>query len=210
MAAEIFSNNPDINKNAYLNWRTDPNDQSNNLRVLASDFADGAIALINCILADNSDKKADALIMPILYCIDQSIEVYLKAIIGELEELSGNKIGKRNDHDIRQLKNTMVSLIKKKERITKGLEKHLQPVSSYIDELYNKIQVKTPDGHTELNIDFARYPFSLNGIPHFYILATDNVVIDIENLGQRFYEIRDSLESLYWQYCEEKEMIRNI
>ena len=78
---ELFSYNPDISKNAYLNWNTDKNDYAYNMYLLASDYADGAITLINSILIDNRDKKADALIMPVLYCIDQSIEVYIKAVL---------------------------------------------------------------------------------------------------------------------------------
>ena len=87
MSKELFSYNIDIDKNAYLNWRTDRHDNAHNLYVLASDYADGAITLIDCILVDNRDKKADALIMPIMYSIDQSIELFLKAIIREIEEL---------------------------------------------------------------------------------------------------------------------------
>lgn len=139
MAKNIFSFNLDIRKNAYLNWRMDRNDQAHNLYVLASDYADGAIALINCVLLDNSDKKADALIMPVLYNIDQSIEVYLKAIIREIEELLGGTVSIYKTHDINELKNTLVAHIKIKEIKTKGLEKHLQPLSLFIDELYKKI-----------------------------------------------------------------------
>lgn len=205
MSKDIFSYNSDIYKNAYLNWRTDKHDDAHNLYVLASDYADGAIALINVILDDNCDKKADALIMPIMYCIDQSIEVFLKAIIREIEELTGDTVSNYKSHDINDLLTIMVSHIKKKESKTKGLEKFLKPVSSFIEELYKKIEVVDGEGHRSLNIDFARYPISPEGKTHFYIEAEENVVIDTENLGIRFSEIRECLEGLYYMYEAERE-----
>ena len=185
MNKDIFSYNIDIDKNAYLNWRTDRNDNAHNLYVLASDYADGAITLINCVLVDNRDKKADALIMPIMYSIDQSIELFLKAIIREIEELEGTTISNYKTHDIYELLKTMVAHIKKKEVKTKGLEKHLEPVTSFISELYKQIKLTDEKGHTSLNIDFARYPISPDGSPHFYVESIENVVIDVENLRKR-------------------------
>lgn len=205
MNKALFSYNIDIKKNAYLNWRTDRHDNAYNLYVLASDYADGASTLINCIIADNQDKKADALIMPIMYSIDQSIELYLKAIIREIEELEETTISNYKTHDIDGLLKTMVAHIKKKEVKIKGLEKHLKPVTSFISELYKQIKSTDEKGHTSLNIDFARYPISPDGNPHFYIESTENVVIDVENLKNRFDEIRNSLECLYYMYEVERE-----
>lgn len=200
---DIFSYNPDIMRNAYLNWRTDKYDQAHNLYVLASDYNDGAISLINVVLQDNCDKKADSLIMPIMYCIDQSIEVYLKAIIRRIENLIGDVQSNYKTHDIKELYCTMVGYIKKKEIKTKGLQKYLLPLSTFIDELYSKIKTTDEDGKDSIGIDFARYPIKVDGTPHFYITAEDNVVIDVENLGQRFTQICDCLESLYLMYDAE-------
>lgn len=198
--AELFSYNPDIRKNAYLNWRTRSSDPSHNLYVLASDYTEGADVLINSILENNSDQKADALIMPILYSIDQSIELYIKAIMRLIDEQAGGVISNYTSHDIEDLKSQMVAKIKKAETKTAGLEKHLKPVTEFIDELYMKIKVKDDRGRNVVNIDFARYPFSANGTAHFYVEEKENVVIDIENLRHRFISIRDSLEALYSMY----------
>lgn len=205
MATPIFSYNADIKRNAYLNWRTDKIDHSSNLYIFASNYADAAIALINTILEDNRDKKADALIMPILYDIDQSIELYIKGIIRCIEEVIGDQISIYKTHDIYALERELISKIQRKESSSKGLEKHLSPVSAYIDELYQKIRSKADNGRLEVNIDFARYPFNVDGMAHFYIKENDNVVIDVENLGHRFIEIRDSLEALYLMYNNERE-----
>ena len=205
LMSDLFSYNPDISKNAYLNWTTDKRNHAHNMFILASDYADGAISLINCILVDNRDKKADALIMPILYCIDQSIEVYIKAVLRKIEIITGSAESVYKSHDIKELLNCMTGMIKKKEIKTAGLQKHLSPVSSFIDELYPKIQVTDKDGRSFPGMDFARYPITTEGKPHFYISANENVVIDVENLGKRFVEIRECLEALYLMYEAEAE-----
>lgn len=198
--AELFSYNCDIRKNAYLNWRTQQGDPGYNLHIMASNFADSALTLINAVLQDNTDKKADTLIMPILYSIDQAIELYMKTIIRLIENKEGGLVSNYTSHDIDDLKRQMVAKIRKAEIKTTGLEKFLKPVSDFIDELYVKISTKDAKGRKVVNIDFARYPFDTNGNAHFYVEDTDNVVIDVENLGQRFKSIRDTLESLCLMY----------
>src|SRR5699024_7205560 len=77
---DIFSYNKDIEKNAYMNWRTQRFDQIQNMIVIAEGFRDSSLLLVEQILKDNTDKKADNLIFPILFNANHSIEVYLKAI----------------------------------------------------------------------------------------------------------------------------------
>lgn len=203
MEKDLFSYNTDISKNAYLNWRTDKLDISYDLYVLAECFADSAEILMKEIIKNNCDKKADSIIFPILYAIDQSIELYLKAIIRTIESINGC-VHNYTTHDIQSLLNEMLSLIKKKELKTKGLNKHITPVNKYINELYAKIKVKK-EGRDNLNIDFARYPIDTAGEPHFYVTEEDNVVIDVENLMLRYKNIKECLESIYYLYENEKE-----
>ena len=206
---DIFSYNFDLSRNAYLNWRTDKVDQAHNLYVLASDYSDGAVFLVNVILEDNRDKKADALIMPIMYCIDQSIEVYLKAIIRRIEMITGEARSNFKTHDIKELYNALKGHIKKIKVKTSGLQKLLLPLSTFIDELYSRIQTTSENGKDSLGIDFARYPIKVDGTPHFYITADENVVIDVENLERRFIEIRNCLESLYLMFDAEEDALTN-
>ena len=119
--------------------------------------------------------------------------------------LLGEARSKITTHDIAQLKQTMVSRIKKKETKTAGLEKVLQPVTDYIDALYAKIKTTDDKGRPVINIDFARYPFSVDGESHFYISDPENVVVDIEKLAEWFQQIRDSLDGLYYMYSDEWE-----
>ncbi len=80
-----------------------------------------------------------------------------------------------------------------------------EPVTDYIDALYAKIKTTDDKGRPVINIDFARYPFSVDGESHFYISDPENVVVDIEKLAEWFQQIRDSLDGLYYMYSDEWE-----
>ena len=199
----ILSYNADISKNAYLNWRIAGHNIAGNLTILAESFENAAKELMQSVLRDNRLKQADSLIFPIMYSVDQSIELYLKAIIYNIECLTTGQPNNYTTHDIQSLFNTMISQIKKKEIKTKGLQAHVSVLQEYIDELYSYI--KSGDGKAQL--DFARYPFDTDRNPHFYVCAHENVVIDIENLLDRYSKIMDCLYGLYCMYDAELEAL---
>lgn len=206
MSKEIFSSNGDIRKNAYINWRTHENDDINNLHVLAEGYGKATKILIQQTLEDNSDKKADSLIFPILYGLNQAIELYEKCITLQVHTLLGQKYIIPINHDINQLFGEMKSVISKKESSTKGLTKHLSPLEKYISELYTYIKVNQgkPD------IDFSRYPIRVDGSSHFYIESKDNVTVDMEALQKSIDAIFESLEGLFSMYRDESEELANI
>lgn len=189
-----------VENTAYLNWRTERYDNTYNFTVLGDGFSQAAIILMDEILKDNFDKKADVLIFPIFYDVDQSIEMYIKAIINVLNVLSGDQAENFKIHDIKELYNQMKSRIKKYETNTSGLEKYLKPLKTYIDELYEKIDYKEENLKSTVHIDFARYPVTTEGTQHFYIRNNDNEVVDIDNLKQRYIEVIECLEGLYDKY----------
>lgn len=197
---EIFSYNNDIEKNAYMNWRTDSKEKGYNIYVVAQGYATAANILIKEILRDNTDKKADKLIFPILYNINQAIELYEKSIIVILKEIEKEEYNIPNSHDIKQHFNEMSANIKKHEAKTKGLEKHFKVLSNYIDDLYRFIKVDN-----KVEMDFSRYPIKPNGDNYFYIEDKDNVTVDIENLNTILNEIIDILEGFILMYLQELE-----
>lgn len=196
----IFSSNRDIYKNAYMNWRTSRYDEVENLKVIGEGFQDAAVTMLETLLQDNSLHQADSLIFPILYSIDQSIELCLKAILNELDLIEERKPGKNISHDIKGLYHTMVSRIERKEKNIKGLQVSLKDLSDYIDELYEHI------GREKPKLDFARYPFDTDRNPHFYVCSTENVVIDLENLLERFNQMMHTLDGIYLKYRHELEV----
>ena len=198
----IFSYNSDVNKNAYMNWRIDRNNNINNMINIADGYMNSSLLLAKQVLTDNSDKKADILIFPILFNVNHSIELYLKAINWSLNILLDN--GKKNEgsHDIKQIFSNVCSRVnefekdKEKRKQFRALTINLR---RYMDELYSEIKKSSVITDKD-NMDFARYPFAKGYINHFYIEKFDNVVIDLENFIIRFEEIGMNLSRIAKYY----------
>lgn len=199
---DIFSYNPDINKNAYMNWRIDRNSNINNMINIADGYMNSSLLLAKQVLTDNSDKKADILIFPILFNVNHSIELCLKAINWSLNILLDN--GKKNEgsHDIKQIFFNVCSRVnefekdKEKRKQFKALTINLR---RYMDELYSEIKKSSVITDKD-NMDFSRYPFAKGYINHFYIEKFDNVVIDLGNFIIRFEEIGMNLSRIANHY----------
>lgn len=201
----IFSYNDDIAKNAYLNWRTDQFDHINNMLVVAKGFSDSALLLVEEILIDNTNKRADNMIFPILFNTNHSIEVYLKAICWSQNQLLGNNETFKGNHDLKELIEKVIILEKnlggtgEKEKF----DEMLYPLKEYIDELYAKIErtrVKKGKDQKVYNITFSRYSLNNDMEPQFYINTFDNIVVDLENYRKVFKEIFSNLSSLSIHY----------
>lgn len=197
----IFSANSDIRKTAYMNWRMSKWDLPHDFKVIGEGFKDATRILMHSVLLDNSTKQADSLIFPISFIINHSIEMYLKAILKLLHILQPNNTVKIWGHDIKELFDDMESQIKDLEKSTEGLNEALENLKSYIDELYSLIE----DENGKPRIEYARYPVDPCNNPFFYIVAIENVVVDIENLLTRYDEIMDTLEGIYLKYENEIE-----
>ena len=63
---KIFSYNVDIDKTAYMNWRTRPHQPIHDMMIIADGYMKAAIMLAQDCLQDNMDKKADIVVFPIL------------------------------------------------------------------------------------------------------------------------------------------------
>ena len=198
----IFKGNDDYRKSAFLNWRTSSREDIGNLLVLAEGFLDSAIQLTKDCLADNADKKADALIFPILHNANHGIELYLKAMIWTLNKLIGTELKIEGKHNIQQMFSTVRSKIKthKDQDCLKHFDEQNNVLENYIEELFNLI---SGYGKGD-NMDFARYPITDKYENHFYIDQLDNVEIDLENLKEQLIQIKDALDerASYFFYQE--------
>ncbi|BCD05079.1 TPA: hypothetical protein QC443_003813 [Bacillus cereus] len=202
----IFSYNTNIDKNAYMNWRTHSYDPIHNMIVVAEGFKDSALLLVKEILKDNTDKKADNLIFPVLFNANHSIEVYLKAICWTQNLLLNKSDTFDGNHNLKGLFTKVVTL----ENELNILEdksvfyKELNNLESYIDELYEKIEriVKDKKGNDKIihDITFCRYALNNDLEPQFYINTFDNVVVDLENFLTVFEQIFKTLDSLSTHY----------
>lgn len=205
----VFSYNADIEKNAYLNWRTNRHDHIHNMIVLADGFMSASILLAKQVVLDNGDKKADSLIFPILFNANHGIEVYLKAISWSLNIL--NNTGKKfnKDHKLGKLLKENISLVNTFENDSEKLKTFksmIDPLEKYLNELSSKIEFVTDKGTEVYKIDFSRYTLDIKNEPQFYINEFRNVVVDMENFIEVFEEIHTSLNNIanhYLYYNEE-------
>lgn len=165
----------DMENSAYLNWRFDfMRDIENQFYEMGTAYFETAIALIDKCLENNNDKKADIWIFPILFNVVHGIEIYLKGFNSqikifeklEIQEFQESKI--EGNHDIRQLCDVAISLIKSSSQ--KELLPEFMFVKKFIEILYENTNDMT----------FARYPINKKGKFQFYVKKRRNITIDLD------------------------------
>lgn len=205
---EVFSYNTDINKTAYLNWRTNAHEPIHNMQILASGYIQAALELAKCCLEDNSDKKADVVVFPMLFSLNQGIELYEKAIYWSLNILLGYKTTYPDNHRIREIWYSDKEKIKQygfdeeEGRGEKEFHSMITVLEKYLDELYKKICKDDSINTAFHNIDFSRYPLNNQNEIHFYVKQLDNVVVDLENFISITLDIYECLNRLSGYYYE--------
>lgn len=204
MAKKIFTGNQDIDKTAFLNWRTAKSEDIGNMLALAEGFLSSAIELSKKCIENNEDKKADMLIFPILTNANHGIELYLKSIIWTLNRLMKSDQKIEGSHNIQQMFQTVQAKIKeyKDNDWLKSFNEQNKNLSEYIDELFSLIRTV---GKKD-NMDFSRYPITNKYENHFYVDSLENVKIDMENFVERFQNIKEELDerASYFFYQELK------
>lgn len=203
---KVFSYNEDISKTAYMNWRTNSREPIHNMNVLAKGYLQAAIELARCCLDDNSDNKADVIVFPMLFSLNQGIELYEKAIYWSMNILLGYSNIYPDNHKIREIWYADKEKIKKfgfDEREGRGEKEFHSMVfylEKYLDEVYEKICKNDSIDFAFHNIDFTRYPLNNRNEEHFYVTELDNVVIDLEYILLVATKVGECLERLSEYY----------
>ena len=202
---KVFSYNGDIDKTAYMNWRTRQHQPIHDMIIIADGYIKAAIMLAKDCLKDNKDKKADIVVFPMLFSVNHAIELYLKAINWSLNILLEEKETFCGGHDIRQIWNTVRKRVVKFETSKdqkKQFKEMTKELEAYIVELYDKID-KDHNANVKMkNMDFSRYPFNIDDEYHFYIENYENEVVDLEVFVEVFQIIGDNLSSIAGYYEE--------
>lgn len=202
---EIFSYNADIEKTAYMNWRTKSHEPIHDMNIIADGYFESAIMLAKCCLQNNQDKKADIVVFPMLFSVNHAIELYEKSICWSINILLNNKSKFKENHDIRGIWYTTKQKIKE-FGFGAGHEEYdfnnmVIMLEAYLDEISRKI-MKDDINKAYHNIDFSRYPMNNHNEYHFYLQTYENVVVDLENFIVVFEDIRKCLNSLSNYYYE--------
>lgn len=201
----VFSRNDVIDKMAFLDWRMGSGEIQNIINLAEGYFQSAILQTENC-LHDNSDKRADIIIFPILMCLNHGIELYLKASILILNKLLNNNLKIEGTHNLDQLYNTLRARIKDLDgqKASNEFGKDFKELSDYIKELIMKIQA-SPEND---KMDFSRYPFGKKGGNHFYVDTLSNE-IDLENLLSIINLLSEKFDTfteyLYYERFEQKE-----
>lgn len=191
----FFCYNANTQKTSYLNWRVNRGDV-HSFVAIAEGYAESAIQLIDMCLTDNSDKKADAWIFPILHCIIHSIELNLKTINFLLAILLDEQPKIEGQHKIQQICSTALTKLRriKKQNFFDGCVEMItaiQVVKNFIDNIYQKTD----------DMSFARYPITHDKKDMFYMSNNENVVVDLEKLKEQYsyvYMMMDAvIDSIY-------------
>ena len=189
----IFHYNVDINKTSYLNWKmTYCSPNSSKFVCMGEAYLNTAYSLVQICLYNNSDKKADTWIFPILFNVIHGIEVYLKAINAILNvDLRKEQTQIQGNHNIKQLCCVSKKLIAELnatdgDDITKDMVMAIDVIYNFIDNIYQKTNDMT----------FARYPINKEKKNQFYI-EDGRTVVDLEVLKSQLPIIYNLLKFIY-------------
>lgn len=206
----IFISNPEIDKNAYLNWRFNKYDSNEEKFIeLGSAYFEVAIHLIEICKKDNDCNRLDGWIFPILFDIYQGLELYLKAYNHYLNP-EGNMTAR--GHNIKSICECIFNKLQELKTKYKDDGKKTEIGDIYEEfKVVRKFIIMLYD-NTTADISFSRYPLNTDMEDFFYIggkeeldennhLYMGNITIDIERLSEWINCIYSILEKhiYYWK-----------
>lgn len=176
---------------AYLNWRTESYELTNQLLAISQGYIQGAKILTRSCLSDNVSHQADALIFPIMLDIVHTLELLFKSLnvfscdlIYFLENGNRSPTRVRNSHYINQLQLECLSDLKKLKNKLNDLKYPSDEVQDVI-KLINSLKPLINDIFLQTN-DMAsfRYPVeNRTGDNQFYNDGSfENNEVDLEIL----------------------------
>lgn len=195
----IFSNNRDIRKTAYMNWRTDPNNTEANFGVIANGYFISAKVLTEKYIENNIRKDADVVIYPILFNIIHGIELYLKAIYMKLAYILKKDQQFVGGHNIKGLLGMVSSLVKELKNNKEQFQQYkniIKDVEQFVEEVYMKTD----------KMDFARYSVdNKNKENYFYIDNIENEVVNLPVLLDKINKMHEALDQLHSHFLYDYE-----
>ena len=200
----FFCQGRTINTTSYMNWRISKDDGMS-FWSLAEGYFETADALISKCLEDNSDKKADIFIFPILFNVVHAVELSLKAINDYLNIMLYDKAKIEGGHDIKQLSDVTLKLLQKfkaKENNNEVAESitAIKLVKKFIDNIFEKTN----------DMAFARYPINSKNEDMFYNATLQNVMVDMELLQEQIAYVATMLDFVFDYLCRYIEYIQEM
>ena len=189
----FFKQGRNIETTSYMNCKM-PFSRDDGMRfwLFAESYFEAANVLIEKCLEDNSDKKADSFIFPILFDIVHGIELSLKAINDYLCIILKNEPCIEGGHKIKQLSDVALARLRdlKKEYDSKEVDESITAIL-LVKQFIERIYEKTDD------MAFARYPINSKKEDMFYSSVLNNVMVDLEELKEQMAYVATMLDFIF-------------
>lgn len=190
---------------AFLNWRMDKLDRSQNYAMMAEGYWKAAVRLLDSLLGDNAGHDADPIVFPILFDAHQSLELYLKATrIAVCEAKGANpwSVNIKSIHDLDKLTSSLNSALDAgDERLTRTKE-----TTTYF-ELVDLLKSVGDDSGGGYYVDFARYPEKESGKSYVFV-RSDRFVLKLEELKGAINDGCQFMDGFYWLWQGRVDAVR--
>ena len=200
-----------------LNWRLGKHDSISGANYsMADGYYECSVFLINECLANNQNKKGDVWIFPIMFCVNQFLELYIKGIITQIKQI---KFSKKSDWniDVFEGAHSINDLSKELYVYQRDNHKHmlapldkLQVIVDFTEILFEQ------EG---FDITFARYPTAINkdkktkkerpNKHQFFNSSYENCRLNLRLYLQWVNEIYDILDGIACNLCAQIEVQKN-
>ena len=187
-----------------LNWAICKNDSVHSKNItMAEGYYEAAVCLIDECLSDSITHKGDTWIFPIMFCVNQFIELYLKAIYIQLElirlgEVDDTKIQINKSHKLGDLLDDVKQFFL--EKFDK--ESWLDEVEEFISIIEKPTVIEDPKTY-----DFTsfRYPtgFSKDIInkSQFYNQGFDNFGVNLRQYKEWVFVLHNIFDGKTGELC---------
>lgn len=166
-------NKRDQNCYAYLTWRMHDDNIDFAYKEMGEGYFVSSIILLENCLEDNRDRKGDSIVFPILFNIEQAVELYLKAMIKLVQRNGENLCINTNGHNIASKLQSFMDRFHSKDPAKAAIAfENYDIVSAFLSYLFE---------YTD-DCTFARFPDSKNATPHFFVNQSKQVIVDMSEL----------------------------
>lgn len=196
-----------------LNWVFDRNDSISGANYKMADaYYECSVFLINECLNNGGDKKGDTWIFPIMFCANQCIELYLKGILTQIQQIS---LSKSSDWDM-AVSDGEHSI----DKLAQKLYEYQCDNSNYKLAPLDKLQIVVDFTEMifqqdEFDTTFARYPTAKNKDKHtkkvkpnklqFYNAKDENCGLNLRLYLRWVEEVYNILDGVASNLCAQIE-----
>lgn len=186
-----------------LNWRLSMYDSiSGKNYTMADGYYKSSIFLINECLVNNNDKKGDIWIFPIMFCVNQFIELYLKGILTQLKQIDSSESSDWNINISEGSHNINILSKKLYEYQNLNLKHFLEPIEQ-LQVIVDFTEILSKQ--EGFDFTFARYPTAKNNSKtkksqpnkrQFYNNSYENCGLNLRLYLQWVKEIHNILDGI--------------